>query len=60
MAQGVCWVARELGAPATVVAPDHAPRAKLDAVEREKLDLYQQHYADYVRIAKALQALSAT
>jgi hypothetical protein len=35
-------------------------RAKLDAVEREKLDLYQQHYADYVRIAKALQALSAT
>lgn len=34
MAQGVCWVARELGIPATVVAPDHAPRAKLDAVER--------------------------
>jgi threonine dehydratase len=34
MAQGVCWIARELGVPATVVAPDHAPRAKLDAVER--------------------------
>ena len=34
MAQGVCWVARELGVRATVVAPDHAPRAKLDAVER--------------------------
>jgi threonine dehydratase len=34
MAQGVCVVARELGVPATVVAPDHAPRAKLDAVER--------------------------
>jgi len=34
MAQGVCFVARELGVPATVVAPDHAPRAKLDAVER--------------------------
>jgi threonine dehydratase len=34
MALGVCWVARELGVPATVVAPDHAPRAKLDAVER--------------------------
>ena len=34
MAQGVCWVARQLGIPATVVAPDHAPRAKLDAVER--------------------------
>ena len=34
MAQGVCWVARELGVPATVVAPDHAPAAKLDAIDR--------------------------
>ena len=34
MAQGVCRVARELGVPAAVVAPDHAPRAKLDAIER--------------------------
>jgi threonine dehydratase len=34
MAQGVAWMARALGIPATVVAPDHAPRAKLDAVER--------------------------
>ena len=34
MAQGVCWLARELGIPATVVAPDHAPQAKLDAIER--------------------------
>lgn len=34
MAQGVCWMARELGVPATVVAPDHAPRAKLDAIAR--------------------------
>jgi threonine dehydratase len=34
MAQGVCWIARELGVPAAVVAPDHAPRAKLDAIER--------------------------
>jgi threonine dehydratase len=34
MAQGVCWIARLLGVPATVVAPDHAPRAKLDAIER--------------------------
>ena len=34
MAQGVCWVARSLGVPATVVAPDHAPRAKLDAIAR--------------------------
>jgi threonine dehydratase len=34
MAQGVCWVARGLGVPATVVAPDHAPRAKLEAIAR--------------------------
>jgi hypothetical protein len=32
-------------------------RARLDAVEREKLELYQRRYAEYVRIAKALQAL---
>jgi hypothetical protein len=34
-------------------------RARLDAVEREKLDLYQRRYAEYVRTAKALQALIA-
>jgi threonine dehydratase len=34
MAQGVAWAARELGVRATVVAPETAPRAKLDAVER--------------------------
>jgi threonine dehydratase len=34
MAQGVAWAARELGVQAVVVAPEHAPRAKLDAVER--------------------------
>ena len=32
-------------------------RAKLDAVEREKLDLYQRRYQEYVRTAKAIQAL---
>jgi hypothetical protein len=32
-------------------------RARLDAIEREKLDLYQRRYADYVKTAKALQAL---
>jgi threonine dehydratase len=34
MAQGVAWNARRLGVPCTVVAPDHAPQAKLRAVER--------------------------
>ncbi len=34
MAQGVAWAARENGVRAVVVAPETAPRAKLDAVER--------------------------
>ncbi len=34
MGQGVAWAARELGLRATIVAPDTAPRAKLDAIER--------------------------
>ena len=34
MAQGVAWNARRLGIPCTVVVPDHAPQAKLAAVER--------------------------
>jgi hypothetical protein len=33
-------------------------RARMDAIEREKLDLYQRRYAEYVRVAKALQALT--
>jgi threonine dehydratase len=34
MAQGVAWKARDLGINCTVIAPDHAPLAKLEAVER--------------------------
>jgi threonine dehydratase len=34
MAQGVAWVARELGIPATIVVPEHAPETKLAAIER--------------------------
>ncbi len=34
MAQGVAWCARAAGVPCTVVVPDTAPRAKLDAIER--------------------------
>jgi hypothetical protein len=33
-------------------------RARLDAVEREKLDLYQRRYEEYVRVGKALQSLT--
>jgi threonine dehydratase len=34
MAQAVGWCARLRGIPCTVIVPDHAPRAKRDAIER--------------------------
>jgi threonine dehydratase len=34
MAQGVAWMARQLGVPATIVVPDNASASKLGAVER--------------------------
>ena len=34
MAQGVAWIAKEEGVPATIVAPEHAPQTKLDAIAR--------------------------
>ncbi|HWQ23869.1 MAG TPA: pyridoxal-phosphate dependent enzyme [Gaiellaceae bacterium] len=34
MAQGVAWMARRLGVPATIVVPEHAAPSKLAAVER--------------------------
>jgi threonine dehydratase len=34
MAQGVAWMARDVGVDATIVVPDHAPQAKLDAIAR--------------------------
>ena len=35
-------------------------RGRLETIEREKLELYQRRYQDYVQVAKALQALTAT
>jgi threonine dehydratase len=34
MAQGVAWAANEAGVRATIVVPENAPRAKLDAIAR--------------------------
>ena len=47
----------ELGTMNTVSAPPLA-RARIEAIEREKLDLYQHRYQEYVRVSKALQALT--
>jgi len=34
MAQGAAWMARQLGIPCTVIAPDTAPEIKIKAIER--------------------------
>jgi len=34
-----------------------AARAKIDAIEREKLELYQRRYQEYIQVGKALQSL---
>jgi hypothetical protein len=44
-------------AETTTSGPSPLIRARLDAIEREKLDLYQRRYEEYVRVARALQAL---
>ena len=54
----VAEIERELGDGSAVSAPPHV-RARLDAIEREKLDLYQRRYREYVRVSKALQALES-
>jgi len=50
MAQGVAWQARRLGVPCTVVAPDHAPAAKLRAVERLGARVLLTPFADWFDI----------
>jgi threonine dehydratase len=47
MAQGVAWVARELGLTATIAVPDHAPQAKLDAIERLGGQVVKLPYDDW-------------
>jgi threonine dehydratase len=47
MAQGVAWVARELGLPATIAVPEHAPQTKLDAIERLGARVIKVPYDDW-------------
>jgi threonine dehydratase len=47
MAQGVAWVARELGLPATIAVPEHAPEAKLRAIERLGGRVLRMPYDDW-------------
>ncbi len=47
MAQGVAWAARELGVPATIAVPEHAPEAKLLAIERLGGSVVKLPYDDW-------------
>jgi threonine dehydratase len=49
MAQGVAWAARELGLMATIAVPEHAPQAKLDAIERLGGEVVKLPYDDWWR-----------
>ena len=49
MAQGVAWMGRELGVPATIVVPDHAPETKLAAIERLGGKAMRVPFADWWR-----------
>ena len=47
MAQGVAWNARIMGIPCTVLVPEHAPKAKLDAIERIGARILRVPYDDW-------------
>src|SRR6202020_266482 len=45
--EGVAWAARELGLPATIAVPEHAPEAKLRAIERLGGRVVRMPYDDW-------------
>ncbi|HWF74754.1 MAG TPA: pyridoxal-phosphate dependent enzyme [Solirubrobacteraceae bacterium] len=47
MAQGLAWAARDLGLSATIAVPDHAPEAKLAAIERLGGRVLKMPYDDW-------------
>lgn len=47
MAQGVAWAARALGVPATIAVPEHAPEAKLAAIQRLGGSIVKLPYDDW-------------
>jgi threonine dehydratase len=50
MAQGVAWAARELGVPATIAVPEHAPEAKLAAITRLGGQVRKLPYDDWWQV----------
>ena len=55
MAQGVAWCARAMGIPCTVVVPDHAPAAKIEAVERLGAAVVRVPFARWWRVLEERQ-----
>jgi threonine dehydratase len=53
MAQGVAWAARARSVPATVVVPDTAPRAKLDAISRLGASIVSVPYEEWWETMRA-------
>jgi len=49
MAQGVAWIGREFGLTATIAVPEHAPEAKLSAIERLGGKVVKLPYDDWWR-----------
>jgi len=47
MAQGVAWHARRLGIPCSVVVPDNAPEAKLNAIRRLGGEIIRVTYEEW-------------
>jgi threonine dehydratase len=50
MAQGVAWCARRIGVPCSVVVPDHAPAAKLEAIRRLGADAVKVPFDEWWRV----------
>ncbi len=53
MAQGVAFQARRLGIPCTVIAPDHAPAAKTDAIKQLGGKVIKVPFAEWWRVLGA-------
>jgi threonine dehydratase len=47
MAQGVAWIARELGLKATIVVPEQTPQTKIAAIERLGGEVLRVPYEDW-------------
>ena len=50
MAQGVAWCARRLGIPCSVVVPEHAPAAKIQAIERLGASIVKVPFDEWWRV----------